>query len=181
MKIQKLSKENRPKAYALLNRAFVGSAYEAALVQKFHENDTLLHEWVCLHVGKAIAYIAFSNAYHDDEICGLHLAPMAVSPEFQKQGIGSELLNFALRQDAIKSQPLFVFGAPGFYQKFGFAPCRLPICPYGKNNAHFLSLRYDSPDNFVIGYEAEFKTAAKPLPAAKKSAPAKKTKGSKRR
>ena len=88
MKIQKLTTENRVKVYALLCRAFPYSKYEAELVQKLHENGRPLHEWVCIHSGRVIAYIAFSNAYNDNEVCGLHLAPMAVTPDFQKQGGG---------------------------------------------------------------------------------------------
>lgn len=169
MKIQKVSIENRPKVYALLQRAFPGSNYEAALVEKLHEHGRAIHEWACIHVGKVIAYIAFTNAYHGSDICGLHLAPMAVAPDFQKQGVGSELLRFALRQEAVKSQPLFVLGEPGYYQRFGFEPCSLPICPFDKNNAHFLSIRNSTATSFIVGYEPEFKTAAKsPSPQAKK-------------
>jgi putative acetyltransferase len=162
MKMQKVTKETQLKVYALLRRAFPGSDYEAALVQRLHENGRSVHEWVCLHANKVIAYLAFSNAYHGDEVCGLHLAPMAVAPEFQKKGVGSELLQFALRQEAIKSQPLFVLGEPGYYKRFGFEPCSLPICPFDKNNAHFLSLRKNTTTRFIVGYEPEFKTAAKP-------------------
>jgi putative acetyltransferase len=161
MKIQKLTEQNRAKVYALLRRAFPRSEYEADLVQKLHENGTPVHEWVCIQTNKAIAYIAFTQAYHGSEICGLHLAPMAVTPEFQKQGVGSELLRFALRQEQIKNQPLFVLGPPRFYKKFGFEPCKMPVCPFDKNNAHFLSLRNETATSFVIGYEPEFKTAAK--------------------
>lgn len=166
MKIQKVTEETRPKVYALLQRAFPYTAYETELVQKLHENGKPLHEWVCLHTNKVVAYLAFSNAYHGDEICGLHLAPMAVSPDFQGQGIGSELLRFALRQDAIKSRPLFVLGAPGYYSRSGFEPCSMPICLFDKNNAHFLSMRYNSAALFNVGYEPEFAKAAKP-PAPK--------------
>src|SRR6266571_5377764 len=60
----------------------------------------------------ALLQRAFPRAYHGSDICGLHLAPMAVAPEFQKQGVGAELLRFALRQEAIKSQTLFVLGEP---------------------------------------------------------------------
>ena len=169
MKIQKLTEENRAKVYALLRSAFPGSEYEAELVQKFHENCKTVHEWVCIHTNKVIAYIAFSNAYHGNDVCGLHLAPMAVAPDFQRQGVGSELLRFALRQEAIKSQPLFVLGEPGYYQRFGFEPCRLPICPFDTNNAHFLSMRNSITTSFVVGYEPEFKTAAvHPNPPGKK-------------
>jgi putative acetyltransferase len=165
MKIQKLTIENRPKAYALLRRAFPYSEYEAALVEKLHENGREIHEWVCIHTGKVIAYIAFSNAYHAKDICGLHLAPMAVAPDFQRQGVGTELLRFALRQEAIKGQALFVLGEPAYYKRFGFEPCSLPVCPFDRNNAHFLSIRNAMTDSFVVGYEPEFGTAAAVVPA----------------
>lgn len=177
MKIQRVSIENRVKVYALLRRAFPGSEYEALLAQKFHENDKMVHDWICLHAGKGIAYIAFSNAYHGDEVCGLHLAPMAVSPDFQKQGVGSELLRFVLRQEQIKSRTLFVLGEPSYYKKFGFEPCRLPVCPFDKNNAHFLSMRNETSSHFVVGYEAEFKMASKVVKSPRQP----KTKGKRRR
>jgi putative acetyltransferase len=162
MKIRKVTADNHAKVYALLRCAFPGSEYEAGLVQKFHENGKAVHEWVCIHTNKVIAYIAFSNAYHGDKVCGLHLAPMAVAPEFQNQGVGSELLRYALRQEQVKSQPLFVLGEPGYYKKFGFEPCPLPLCPFDKNNAHFLSMRSHAVSSFTVGYEPEFKAASKP-------------------
>ena len=162
MKIQKLTIENRPKVYALLQRAFPGSDYEAALVRKLHENSRPVHEWVCIHTGKVIAYIAFSNAYHGSNICGLHLAPMAVAPDFQRQGVGTELLGFALRQEPIKSRTLFVLGEQAHYKRFGFEPCSVPVCPFDKNNAHFLCMRNNTATSFIVGYEPEFKTAAVP-------------------
>lgn len=169
MKIQKVTAEHHAKVYALLRAAFRGSDFEAELVRQLHAHGRPLQEWVVLHTNKAIAYIAFSRAFQGNAVCGWHLAPMAVTPEFQKQGVGSELLRFALRQEALKNEPLFVLGAPAYYQRFGFAPCALPICPYDKNNAHFLSLRNSDSTSFIVGYEPEFKTAAKaPLPPGKK-------------
>lgn len=171
MKIQKVSADNQAKVYALLRAAFPASDYEAMLVEKFHQNKRPIHEWLCIHRNKAIAYIAFSNAFHGNLLCGLHLAPMAVTPEFQKQGVGTELLNFALRQAEIKSQPLFVLGKPAFYKKFGFEPCQQPLCPFDKNKANFLSLRNPSNHSFTVGYEAEFTAASmvssKPASAGK--------------
>jgi putative acetyltransferase len=119
-----------------------------------------MHEWACLHTNAVIAYIAFTKAYNVAEVCGLHLAPLAVKPEFQRQGIGSELLRFALRQEIIRTNTIFVLGDPRFYRRFGFEPCVMPICPFNKNNAHFLSLRNNSTRQFSVGYEAEFKVGA---------------------
>lgn len=164
MKIQKLTDENRPRVYALLQRAFPGSACEAALVQKLHENNRPMHEWICIQTSKVIAYIAFTNAWHGKTVCGLHLAPMAVAPDFQRQGVGTELLRFALRQEAIRNQTLFVLGEPAYYLRFGFEPCRQPVCPFDKNNAHFMVMRNSSAPGLVVGYEPEFKAVAAPPP-----------------
>jgi putative acetyltransferase len=156
MKIRKLIPEEYAKASALLQQASPRSAYEAQLVENLHRNGKTMHEWVCIHINMVIAYIAFTKAYHGSAVCGLHLAPLAVKPEFQKQGIGSELLRFALRQDVIQKNTIFVLGAPGFYQKFGFEPCALPLCPFDKNNGHFLSIRNQTSSQFTVGYESEF-------------------------
>ena len=157
MKIRKVTPELHTKSSALLRQTFPRSTYEVNLVEAFHKHETDIHEWVCIHVNRVIAYIAFSNAYDNNEkVCGLHLAPLAVKPEFQKQGIASELMRFALRQEAIKSSTLFVLGAPKFYKKFGFTSCANPICPFDKNNSHFLSLRNTESTAFTVGYESEF-------------------------
>jgi putative acetyltransferase len=156
MKIRKLTSENYAKVSALLGQAFPDSTYEVQLFEKLHKNGKTMVEWVCIHANKIIAYIAFSNAYNGSDVCGLHLAPLAVKPEFQKQGIGSELLRFALRQTVIKENTIFVLGAPIFYQKFGFDPCAKPICPFDKKNAHFLSIRNSTHRQFTVGYESEF-------------------------
>ena len=156
MKIRKLTPENYDKVSALLRQAFPGSTYEAQLVENFHKHGRAVHEWVCIHTNTVIAFITFSNAYNGSAVCGLHLAPLAVKPELQRQGIGSELLRFALRQDVIKANTIFVLGDPRFYRRFGFEPCVTPLCPFDKNNAHFLSIRNNTASRFTVGYEPEF-------------------------
>ncbi|HIJ91276.1 MAG: N-acetyltransferase [Desulfobulbaceae bacterium] len=156
MKIRELTPENYPKASALLRQAFPGSTKEVQLVENLHKNGKAVHEWVCIHINSVIAYLAFSKAYNGSAVCGLHLGPLAVKPEFQNQGVGSELLRFALRQEIIKESTIFVLGDPHFYEKFGFAPCALPICPFDTNNDHFLSIRNTTTSRFTVGYEPEF-------------------------
>ena len=51
------------------------------------------------------------------------LAPLAVLPEHQRQGVGSQLVKAGL--DACRSQGLFavlVLGHPEYYTRFGFVP-----------------------------------------------------------
>ena len=169
MKIRKVTDDNLAKATALLRKAFPGSTYEADLVAALHASGRQVHDWICIHTNKAIAYIAFTTAYRGDAACGLHLAPMAVAPEFQKQGIGAEILRFALRQEPIRNQPLFVLGPPGYYTRFGFTPCPVPICPFDPGNSHFLSQNNPFSERFTIGYEPEFRSVGKPArPQGKK-------------
>jgi len=156
MKIRKLTPEEYPKALALLRQAFPDSSYEIQLFENLHKNGKDLYEWICIHRNKAIAYIAYSNAFCGKEVCGLHLAPLAVTPQMQNQGIGSELLRFSLRQDVIKKKTLFVLGDPNFYTKFGFEYCNIPACPFDKNNEHFLAIRKSTSGMFTVGYEQEF-------------------------
>jgi putative acetyltransferase len=156
MKIRKPTPENFPKISALLRQAFSPGKYEVQLFDKLHEKQRNLHEWVCIHRDSVIAYIAFSNAYDGTKVCGLHLALLAVKPQMQREGIGSELLRFSLRQDSIKEYTIFVLGNPKFYQRVGFEHCATPTCPFDKNNSNFLSIRNDTPRQHTLGYEPEF-------------------------
>lgn len=156
MKIRVLTPEHYPKALALLRHAFPNSNYEVRLFEKLHKNKKPLCEWICIHRNKAIAYIAYSNAFYGKKVCGLHLAPLAVTPQMQNQGVGSELLRFSLRQKEITEKTLFVLGDPNFYKNFGFKQCSMPICPFDTNNEHFLSIRNNISTTFTVGYEPEF-------------------------
>lgn len=156
MKIRKLTPKEYPMALALLRQTFSGSNYESRLFENLHKKGKNLHEWICIHRHKVIAYIAYSNAFKGKEPCGLHLAPLAVKRQMQNQGIGSELVRFTLRQEEIREAPLFVLGDPNFYKKFGFEKCAMPICPFDANNEHFLSIRNTTTSPFTIGYESEF-------------------------
>ena len=74
--------------------------------------------------GKTIGHIAFSpvRISGDDIRQGYILAPLAVEPEFQHQGVGSKLIGDGkqrlLEQGA---QLLFVYGDPEYYGRFGFS------------------------------------------------------------
>lgn len=165
MKIQRVTDDHRAKVYALLRRVYPARPETAVLVQRLHDHGKPLHEWVCLHTNRAVAYIAFSTAYRGEAACGLHLAFLVVVPELQKQGIGSELLRFALRQTAIAAEPLFVIGPPGFLQRFGFTPCPTVTTPLAAGKGALLALRQAPGEGFALGYDAEFTQKIKAAPA----------------
>src|SRR6056300_323038 len=70
-----------------------------------------------------IGYVSFSPIFlkSDSSISGYILAPLAVSPEHQKQGIGSNLIKSGidmLTKDG--ADVLLVYGDPNYYGRFGF-------------------------------------------------------------
>ena len=72
---------------------------------------------------QVIAYVSYSPIYlkSDSSIVGYILAPLAVSPEHQKQGVGSNLINFGidmLTRDGVGV--LLVYGDPAYYGSLGF-------------------------------------------------------------
>ncbi|ADW17709.1 GCN5-related N-acetyltransferase [Desulfobulbus propionicus DSM 2032] len=161
MKIRPLAPDTQAKAAALLHHAFAPSTYEVRLFDALHANGRQMVEWVCLHRDAVIAYIGFTRAYRGQQAIGLHLGPLAVQPRVQGQGIGSELLRFALRQERIKGQPIFALGCPRFFRAFGFVPCTEPLCPLTRDTGQFLVLGNTSADRYTVGYEPEFTTVKK--------------------
>lgn len=73
------------------------------------------------------------------------IAPLAVRPERQGQGIGTALMTELLRQLGQKRFPMVVLlGDPGYYGRFGFqpsGPLGANYPPVGAGNPHFQVLR----------------------------------------
>ena len=74
--------------------------------------------------GRLVGHILFTLARlqtEDQEVSVRILAPLAVSGEFQGEGIGGVLIREGLKQLAESGVDLvFVLGHPGYYPKFGF-------------------------------------------------------------
>lgn len=74
--------------------------------------------------GAVIGHVAFSPVIIDtDEKCqGYILAPLGVRPEYQKRGIGSELIERGMQKvSGMDVDVLFVYGDPSYYSRFGFS------------------------------------------------------------
>lgn len=89
---------------------------------------------------RVVGHILFSRARLETEgreISAAILAPLGVHPEFQRQGIGGQLVTEGLRQLAEAGvDVVFVLGHPDYYPRFGFAEAGLrgfdapyPIAP----------------------------------------------------
>lgn len=93
---------------------------EANLVEKLRKKPHI--SLVAETDGKIVGHIFFSPMiFENKKTKFLGLAPMAVLPEFQNQGIGSKLVREGLKVCADEGfTVVFVLGHPNFYPRFGF-------------------------------------------------------------
>ena len=118
MDIEKVRKLNE-KAFT---QAF-GQAPEATLVDRLRENCANILSLVAVQNDQVIGHIYFSpvNISGDKIIEGIGLGPMAVLPEFQRRGIGSQLVQAGI--EILKRRGytfIIVLGHPEYYPRFGF-------------------------------------------------------------
>jgi putative acetyltransferase len=117
-------------------RAFAPSIGEAKLVDELRAAGDLVPE-LCLVAedgGEAVGHIAYSRCRLDSGHDALALAPMAVLPARQREGIGSMLVRESLDLAAGTGFPLVVvLGHPEYYPRFGFEPgaAHGVLDPYG--------------------------------------------------
>ncbi|MBM81013.1 MAG: GNAT family N-acetyltransferase [Planctomycetaceae bacterium] len=110
--------------YRLITEAFQNEA-EAHLVDTMRERGELLISAVAEDAQQqVIGHIAFSPvtvATNPKSLSGVGLAPMAVSPEHQRQGVGSQLIQYGLdRCRELNVDFVVVLGHPEYYPRFGF-------------------------------------------------------------
>lgn len=109
-----------------VNRLAFGQDDEARLVDALRDGGYVRVSLVAERVGRVVGHILFSDLpiiTGDGTVPALALAPMAVLPEFQNQGIGSALVQKGL--EACRQQGhriVVVLGHAHFYPRFGFSP-----------------------------------------------------------
>jgi len=132
--------------YEINIKAFETQA-EADLVNILRNSGVYHISLVAERNKRVLGHIFFTPvelAGGDSELKLMGLAPMAVLPEFQNQGIGSKLVKEGLRHcSGENNDAVFVLGHPDFYTKFGF----LPSVKYG------IKSDYDVPDETFMAIE----------------------------
>lgn len=131
---------DRAAIHQILAAAFPTAA-EADLVDRLRDVVTAKVSLVAEVDGVVVGHILFTPVILRDGASRQHavgLAPMAVHPEHQRQGIGSTLVVAGLEACAAVGDSLvFVVGHPEFYPRFGFGPA----APRG---FHYIDEGFDS-------------------------------------
>ena len=125
VKIRKEQSQDIPIIHEVHKRAF-GQLLEADLVDRLRRNCNDLLSLVAVVGNEIVGHILFSPVTVEGEETtaeGMGLAPMAVLPEYQRQGIGSELVRKGIARLA-RSDCTFVIvlGHADYYPRFGFEP-----------------------------------------------------------
>jgi putative acetyltransferase len=111
-----------------VNALAFGREVEAVLVEALRESPDFIPELslVAVEAGRLVGHILFSPLVietKDGPVPALTLAPLAVRPELQNQGIGSELVRDGLeRCRSLGHRIVVVVGHPAYYPRFGFSP-----------------------------------------------------------
>ncbi len=149
IKIRKEEETDFSKVYELNILAFEEKE-EAVLVDLLRKNDEFIPQLslVATLSDEIIGHILFTKIKIIDDNGNknesLALAPMAVSPKYQKKGIGGKLINAGLKKaKELKFKSVIVLGHEHYYPKFGFVPTtKWKIkCPF------------EVPDNVFMGLE----------------------------
>ncbi len=149
MVIRQETVQDYDEVYRLVQKAFADAEHrdgnEQDLVVALRKGDAFVPglSLVAVIDGKIVGYILFTKAKVGGSTV-LVLAPLAVLPAFQRQGVGSALIREGHRLAAAQGYAYsIVLGSDAYYPRFGYRPAEafgieVPagICP-----ANFMAIR----------------------------------------
>ncbi|MEQ9406447.1 MAG: N-acetyltransferase [Fuerstiella sp.] len=124
-----------------VNRTAFDTDQEADLVDALRDSGFAETSLVAVADGQLIGHILFSPVSIIDNtvvVPALSLAPMAVAPSHQRQGIGTKLVETGLEScRKLGHRIVVVLGDPHFYRRFGFSSedARPLKSPFGETDA----------------------------------------------
>jgi putative acetyltransferase len=113
-------------AISHVNRLAFGRDDEAGLVERLREGGWARISIVAEIDNHVVGHLLFSDlsiVTAHGQTRALALAPLAVLPDYQSQGIGSELVRRGLELCRAEGHAIvIVLGHPHYYPRFGFSP-----------------------------------------------------------
>jgi putative acetyltransferase len=123
-----------------LNRLAFGGDLEGDIVDALRSNQAALLSLVATVSDRVVGHVLYSPVTVGGRATGAALGPMAVLPEWQRQGIGSRLVETGNRKIKGRGLPFVLVGHANFCPRFGFAPAR----------ARGIQCEWDVPDDAFL-------------------------------
>lgn len=150
-----------------VNEKAFGQAMEGRIVDELRKSCEHTLSLVAVFEKRVVGHIFFSRVWVDAAgriVTGMGLAPMAVLPQFQNRGIGSQLVKEGIKRLRKLGCPfIVVLGHDHFYPRFGFERASnygLSSQWEGVADADFMVLTLDkelmAQVNGIARYEAVF-------------------------
>ena len=167
IEIRQENKNDYEEIYSVVKTAFETAEHsdgnEQDLVVALRNSDSFIPELslVAIKDDKIVGYILFTKIEIGN--CEeLALAPLAVLPEYQKQGIGSKLVQQGHKiAKELGYHYSIVLGSETYYPKFGYVPAiQYGIkAPFEVSNENFMAIKLNDTDIEIKGtvrYAKEF-------------------------
>ena len=155
MRIRPEAPRDQDAIHTVHRRAFPGED-EARLVDDLRRDGNAAISLVAETERGIVGHILFSRL--QAPLRALALAPLAVGPEAQGQGIGSALVRAGLDRAVAEGwDAVFVLGEPAFYGRFGFSAeeAKSFACVYG--GEHFMVRLFGKTVDYgILIYPAAF-------------------------
>ncbi len=123
-----------------VNEQAFGGSSEANAIDRLRERGAEMLSFVAVIDDRVVGHLLFTPiviAAPDRTWPGLGLAPLSVLPEFQRQGIGTALMNAGLEEcRRLGHERVIVLGHPDYYPRFGFERAR----------QHGVRFEFEAPD-----------------------------------
>jgi len=104
-----------------VNKLAFGQDQEGNIVDALRSNGAALLSLVAMLNDRVVGHIMYSAASVGGDVTGAALGPMAVLPAYQRQGIGTKLVETGNRKLKEAACPfIIVVGYAEYYPRFGF-------------------------------------------------------------
>lgn len=130
MNFSRYKKSNIDKIKELFAKVFTDSESESeGLIIKNFVDDLMtgtsskdLYGFIATNQENIIGSIFFSKITFDSDVSAFILSPVAIHTDYQKKGIGQQLINFGIKYLKENNVELILtYGDPEFYSKVGFS------------------------------------------------------------
>lgn len=167
VEIRQENQNDYEKIYNVVKTAFETAEHsdgnEQDLVVALRNSDSFIPELslVAIKDNKIVGYILFTKIKigNNEELA---LAPLAVLPKYQKQGIGSKLIQQGHKiAKKLGYHYSIVLGSETYYPKFGYVPAiQYGIkAPFEVSNENFMAIKLNDTDieiKCTVRYAKEF-------------------------